>query len=180
MPKDEWRNASVRSMARHASREFAVEGRFVSYESVHDDLYPAGWTAGADSGRRRLGSAGTNGGQATSRARTVKAKRRRSKGRAITIANVFLPASLADVVVGRKYKAGNCWVLTSRRGRIIARFATEGDLERWWAAFHKSRGRAPRALRLGRAPIREPERSARPLPQRNASVDCVCNPAWMV
>lgn len=172
MPKDEWRNASVRSMARHASREFAVEGRFVSYESVHDDLYPAGWMAETDSGRRRLGSAGTNRGQATSGTRTVKVKRRRSKVRAVTIANVFVPASLVDVAVGRKYKEGNRWVLTSKRGRIIARFSTEGDLERWWAAFQKSRGRAPRALGPGRAAIREPERSPRHLPPRNASVAC--------
>ena len=139
-----------RSMARHAAREYAIEGRFVSYEWVQDDLYPAGLTVRANPSRRRLGSAGTTGGQATSRSRTVKAKGIGSKGSAVTIANVFVPASLADVAVEENTRQGDRWILSSKRGRTIAKFPTEGDLDRWWAAFQKIRGRAPRALRLGR------------------------------
>jgi hypothetical protein len=180
MPKDEWGNARAREMARHAAREYAIDGYFRSYERVQDDLYPTDLTVKANSSRRRSGSAGPNGGQVTSRSPSVKAKRSGSKGRAVTIANVFVPASLADVAVGMKYTEGGRWILTSKRGCVIAKFPTEGDLDRWWAAFQKSRGRAPRALRLGRAPIREQERSARHLPEKNASLNCVCNPAWLV
>jgi hypothetical protein len=77
----------------------------------------------------------------------VKAKPVGSKGTAITIANVTVPASLVDVAIGRKYKEGGRWILTSNRGRTVGRFATEADLEQWWAAFQNRRGWVPRTLR---------------------------------
>lgn len=180
MPKDEWGNARARAMARHAACEYAIEGRFVSYESVQDDLYPAGVTVRANPSPRRSVSAAAAGKQAKLRSRTLKAKGIGSKGSAVTIANVFVPASLADVGVGRKYKQGDRWILSSKRGRTIAKFPTEGDLDRWWAAFQKIRGRAPRALRLGQAPVKEQGRSAKCLPEKRASEDRIDNPAWMV
>lgn len=180
MPKDEWGNARARATARHAACEYAIEGRFVSYESVQDDLYPAGLTVRANSSPRRSVSAGANGKQAKSRSQTVKAERIGSKRCAVTIANVFVPASLADVAVGRKYKQGDRWILSTKRGHTIAKFPSEGDLDRWWAAFQKNRGRAPRALRLGRAPTKGQDRSAKCLPEKRASEDCICNPAWTV
>lgn len=179
MPKDKWRNANAQSMARQASREFAIEGRLVSYESAQDDLGPARWRGRSNPGPRRSGSTGTRP-KPTTRSRTVKPKGIGAKGTVVTIANVAVPASLADVAVGRKYNEGGRWILTSKRGVTIRDFATEADLERWWAAFQQSRGRVPRALRLGRAPKREQERSAKPLLGKNASASGVCNPAWMV
>ena len=165
MPKDEWGNAGARATARHATWEYAVQGRFVSYESVQDDLYPADLTVGSSSRRPRFGSAVAGRRQTTSTSRVAKATRVGSKGTAITIANVVVPASLADVAVGRKYKEGGRWILTSKRGLTIGRFATEADLDRWWAAFQKRKGRVPRTLRLGRASKREQQRSAIPLPR---------------
>ncbi len=180
MPKDHWGNARARAIARHANWEYATEGRPVSYELVYDDLYPAALTVGSDSRRRPSGLAGTGRKQTTSRRRVVKARRVGSKGTAITIANVTVPASLVEVAVGRKYKEGGRWILTSKRGRIIGRFATEADLERWWAAFQNRRGRVPRTLRPGRASKIGHEHTANPVSKNNASANCICNPAWLV
>jgi hypothetical protein len=88
------------------------------------------------------------------------------------IANVAVPAALADVAQGRKYKEGKCWVLSTKRGLVIHKFSTEGDLERWWAAFQKIRGRVPRALRLGRAPSKQHAPTAGRYPGRKADARC--------
>jgi len=175
MPKDEWWNARRRSTAQQARREYASEGRLVSFESVNDDLHPADLVAGED----RLVAGRLSGRRATLRSLTGGARGIRAKAKAVTVAGVFVPASLADVAVGRKYDQGRCWVLTSKKGRTIATFSTEDDLDRWWATFQRIRGRTPRPLRLGRAPVKKENRFREPLPQKTVR-GFVCNPAWTV
>ena len=172
MPKDEWRNASDRSIARCAAREYAIEGQWVSYESARDDLHAADLTARVGVGRRRLVSNGAHGRRTAATLSRGGARRQGSNGNSLMIGYVSVPAALADVAQGRKYKEGNCWVLSTKRGLVIHKFSTEGDLERWWAAFQKIRGRLPRALRLGGAPVKQHVQAAGRHPGRKADAKC--------
>lgn len=75
---------------------------------------------------------------------TSNSKRRKSTK--VTIAGVMIPRALANVSHGRKYREGNAWILSSRRGIIIASFPCEEQLDRWWVMFQARRGRKPRPL----------------------------------
>lgn len=68
----------------------------------------------------------------------------------VQIGNVVIPASMAGVIHGRKYREFGHWVLTSIGGVLIATFPTEDDLDHWWNLFQKSRGRTPKVLAVGR------------------------------
>jgi hypothetical protein len=56
---------------------------------------------------------------------------------------------------GRKYQEKDgSWVLTSKRGTEIARFATEVELDAYWQKLQFSQGRQPEPLVQGKAPTR--------------------------
>jgi hypothetical protein len=72
--------------------------------------------------------------------------------RTVEVGNVIIPASMAGVVHGRKYRECDRWILASKGGVTIAVFATERDLDRWWRLFQKSQGRKPKSLAVGKKP----------------------------
>lgn len=76
---------------------------------------------------------------------------------AVVIAGVSLSATLLGVVHGRKYKeTDGRWLLATKRGLVIATFATESELDSWWQTFQTSQGREPKQLSIGKPPTRTP------------------------
>ncbi len=70
------------------------------------------------------------------------------------IAGVAVPSWAASVVWGQKYEWENIWVLATKRGKVIARFSSEAELDAWWKALQESRGREPKPLENGTSPIK--------------------------
>jgi hypothetical protein len=68
----------------------------------------------------------------------------------VAINGVSIHPCFLGVTRARKYVASDGrWVLATRRGTVIATFATEAELQSWWQAFQTSQGRVPKALAEG-------------------------------
>ncbi len=67
----------------------------------------------------------------------------------VEINGVFVDRSLLRVSTGRKYEENGQWVLTTRRGVLIATFPSEEALEVWWASFQADHRRVVGKLLLG-------------------------------
>jgi hypothetical protein len=59
----------------------------------------------------------------------------------VVVEGIRVPASLLDVVHGRKRLRDGKWVLTTKRGVPIGKFQSEAELDNWWLSFQSSRGR---------------------------------------
>jgi len=70
----------------------------------------------------------------------------------MTIAGIEVPTWVVSVVWAQKYEWDDNWILASKRGKFIAKFATEAELDAWWNALQESRGREPKPLQASEAP----------------------------
>jgi hypothetical protein len=91
----------------------------------------------------------------------------------LVIAGVRVSPSHVHVSRGRKYQDDRHWVLTTRRGGVIAVFPAEKALDEWWEAFQRSQSRTPRPLLPGRPP---PRRTPLPREVRTPSGGKVVDP----
>jgi hypothetical protein len=77
------------------------------------------------------------------------------------ILGVQVPKALLSVTHARKYQAGVLWVLATRKGAVIARFASEAELQNWWRFFQESQGRTVTDLTCGPPPPQRPKLKSR-------------------
>ncbi len=68
----------------------------------------------------------------------------------VEINGVLVDRSLFVVSTGRKYQENGQWLLTTRRGVLIATFPSEEALEGWWASFQADQRRVVGKLSLGK------------------------------
>ena len=65
------------------------------------------------------------------------------------ILGVRVPSSFENVRWGCKFHDGKDWILTTRRGYVIAKFPSESKLDEWWVEFQRQAGRSPEQLTKG-------------------------------
>jgi hypothetical protein len=100
----------------------------------------------------------------------------RQAGGAVTtatqIAGVLIPSSLLGVVRARKsIETDGHWVLSTRKGTVIATFATQDDLDSWWKDFQSSQGRVATQVTVeGISKLRARRRRPKRQPAENTNM----------